>query len=222
MAKQQGITWTNEKRKLSDLTPWSRNPRTIKDKQAERLVDSVQTFGQVETLAIGPGNEIYNGHQRASVLADRHGMDYEVDVRVASRPLTEKEREKLTVYLHKGASGEFDVESLFDWELDDLVEWGFDDIGELAEVAELTEIGEADEPSSNRDLGDRRKQIKPVLYADEIADFEKAILATGLRNRGEAIMSICRFYLEQHDGEEKGQFDNTFEDFAAAQSIKAR
>lgn len=49
MSKQ--ITWTNERRKLSDLIPWERNPRQIQDAQAERLVDSVETFGQVETLA---------------------------------------------------------------------------------------------------------------------------------------------------------------------------
>ena len=49
--KKQGITWTNERRKLADLIPWEHNPRTIKQKQAERLVDSVETFGQVETLA---------------------------------------------------------------------------------------------------------------------------------------------------------------------------
>jgi hypothetical protein len=52
----KSITWANERRKLSDLIPWERNPRTIQDDQAERLVDSVGAFGQVETLAIGPAN----------------------------------------------------------------------------------------------------------------------------------------------------------------------
>lgn len=124
--KKQGITWTNEKRKLSDLIPWERNPRTIKNAQAERLVDSVETFGQVETLAVGPQNELYNGHQRLSVLAGQYGMDYEVDVRVASRELTERERQQLTVYLHRGAAGEFDMGALLDWDInDDLINWGF-------------------------------------------------------------------------------------------------
>jgi len=44
----KSITWTNEKRKLRELKPWARNPRVIKNKQAERLVESVQDFGQVE------------------------------------------------------------------------------------------------------------------------------------------------------------------------------
>jgi site-specific DNA-methyltransferase (adenine-specific)/modification methylase len=60
------------------------------------------------------------------VLAGQYGMDYEVDVRVASRPLTEKEREKLTVYLHEGAAGTWDFEALAEWEYTDLVSWGFD------------------------------------------------------------------------------------------------
>lgn len=121
------IAWANERRSLRDLKAWSRNPRQIKGKQAERLVESVQDFGQVETLAIGPDNELYNGHQRLNVLAGKYGLDYEVDVRVASRPLTEKERERLTVYLHKGAAGEWNFDTLAnEFQLDDLLTWGFE------------------------------------------------------------------------------------------------
>ena len=121
------ITWTNEKRRLSELIPWPRNPRQIKTDQAKRLVQSFDQFGQVETIAIGPGNEVYNGHQRLNVLADKYGRDYEVECRVASRALAEKEREKLTVFLHKGAAGEWDFDTLAnEFELDDLLEWGFD------------------------------------------------------------------------------------------------
>lgn len=121
------ITWTNEKRKLSDLIPWPRNPRTITDAQAERLTTSVEDFGQVEALAISPTNDIYNGHQRLSVLAGQYGMDHEVDVRVSSRPLTEKERERLTVYLHRGATGDWDFEKLArEFDTDELFDWGFD------------------------------------------------------------------------------------------------
>lgn len=120
------ITWTNERRKLSDLIPWPRNPRQIKGDQAKRLVQSFDEFGQVETIAIGPGNEVYNGHQRLNVLAQQYGKDYEVECRVSSRALEEKEREKLTVFLHKGAAGEWDFDTLAnEFELDELLEWGF-------------------------------------------------------------------------------------------------
>src|SRR3990172_13108234 len=127
MSERNGVYWTNEKRKLSQLKPWPRNPRQIKSDQAKRLGESFDQFGQVETLAIGPDGEIYNGHQRLNVLMVEHGADYEVDVRVASRPLTEKEREKLTIYLHKGAAGERDFDVLAnEFELGDLLDWGFD------------------------------------------------------------------------------------------------
>lgn len=120
------ITWTNERRKLKDLKPWERNPRQITKTQAQRLVESFDEFGQVETIAIGPNNEVYNGHQRLNVLMDKHGKDYELEVRVASQTLTEKQREKLTVYLHKGAAGEWDFDTLSEFDLDDLLNWGFD------------------------------------------------------------------------------------------------
>ena len=126
-AGQGGLTWTNEKRRLGDLIPWPRNPRQIKRAEARRLVASVDEFGQVETLAIGPGDTVYNGHQRLNVLMAEHGPDFEVDVRVSSRPLSEKEREKLTVYLHRGAAGSWDFDLLAnEFDVDELIEWGFD------------------------------------------------------------------------------------------------
>ncbi len=51
------ITWSNEKRKLSELVPWERNPRQITDKQAKRLEESFEQFGQnalnVSVVVIG-------------------------------------------------------------------------------------------------------------------------------------------------------------------------
>jgi len=129
MAKKQ-LTWTNEKRKLRDLTPWEHNPRYIKDAQAERLLESFSEFGQVLPICIDPRNSVLDGHQRRNVIgaADEYGLDYEVDVRVASRELTERERQKLTVYLHQGATGNFDFEALANtFDFNDLVLWGFDE-----------------------------------------------------------------------------------------------
>lgn len=119
------IVWTNETRKLSELIPWPRNPRQIKGAQVKRLQDSFKEFGQPEVIAIGPENEVYNGHQRLNSWRGAFG-DIDVDVRVSSRPLTEKEREKLTIYLHAGAVGEWDFDLLSDFELVELEEWGFD------------------------------------------------------------------------------------------------
>ncbi len=124
------ITWTNERRKLSELTPREDNPRLITKAQAERLVKSFDKFAQVETLAVNPDGRILNGHQRYFVLlAAYDDPDYEVDVRVASRPLTKREWQELTVLLHEGTTGEWSWEGLANWEgvdTEDLVDWGFD------------------------------------------------------------------------------------------------
>lgn len=130
------IKWTNTTVSLSELEPWQRNPRQITKEQAARLVESFSDFGQVEPIAVGPKQNgkypVYNGHQRLSVLGAKYGWDYQVEVRVSSRPLTEKEREKLTIYLHKGAAGEWNFDALANgFEVDELIEWGFrpDELG---------------------------------------------------------------------------------------------
>jgi hypothetical protein len=144
------ITWTNETRKLSELVPWERNPRQIREDEAQRLAESLDEFGQVDIIAIGPGGEIYNGHQRLNVWAGEHGPDLEVAVRVASRELTEKEREKLTILLHKGTIGEFDFDLLAnDFELDDLLEWGFSESDFQLDWGDDGDVSE-DEPDLTR------------------------------------------------------------------------
>jgi hypothetical protein len=154
------ITWTNERRKLGSLIPWPRNPRKIKTDQAKRLVQSFNDFGQVEPIAIGPGNELYNGHQRLKVLAAQFGKDYEVEVRVSSRALSKKERERLTIFLHKGAAGEWDFDILSEWDIPDLMEWGFKDfeLGMFQEVnndviANTTKAGQYDKTKMPINIG---------------------------------------------------------------------
>lgn len=123
------INWCNETRKLRDLIPWEHNPRLIRDEQAERLQESREEFNQPHVFLIGPDDELYDGHQRLYTWAEKWGLDLEIAVRVASRSLTELERRKLTVYLHKGAHGEFDFDALANWGMEEeLLEWGFDEM----------------------------------------------------------------------------------------------
>jgi len=122
------ITWKNEKRKLSDLKEWELNPRQIKTEEARRLIDSIDQFGQIQPIAIDEENTIIDGHQRRRVwgIAEEYGRDYEVDVRVSSRLLTDEERKRLVILLHKGTIGEWDDDMLanhFDEEM--LLDLGF-------------------------------------------------------------------------------------------------
>jgi len=161
MSKPTALTWTNSKRKLRELTGWKFNPRQISVEHGKRLLDSLTEFGQFQTIAITPDNTIVDGHQRNAVWAasDKYGLDYEVDVRVASRNLTNKERAKLVVLAHKGATGEWDFDALANLpEIDvaDLVEFGFDE-------AELGIIAEQDWPN----LPDVNKHVVSVRYEIE-------------------------------------------------------
>ncbi|MBO9346197.1 MAG: hypothetical protein J7601_10795 [Chloroflexi bacterium] len=121
------LTWTNERVKLRDLKPWEHNPRQITKRAAQRLLDSWRDYGQVQLVVVGPDNEVYDGHQRLSALKAVYGEDYELDVRRASRALTDDERRRLVVLLHSGATGHWDWDALAGWEAQQLIEWGLDE-----------------------------------------------------------------------------------------------
>ncbi len=207
-SKQQ-MFWTNEKRKLSDLKPWERNPRQIKDKQAKLLAESFSDFGQVETIAISANGDIYNGHQRLSVLAGKYGMDYEVDVRVSSRDLTEKERERLTVYLHRGATGEWDFDELANWDMSDLLTWGFEESDFPFDVAPATD-GEWGDALNKLPDEDRApfQQITFTLHDTQVEIVKSALsIASKLSNfedspnengNGNSLSFICEVFITEH------------------------
>ena len=120
-------TWTATTIALSKLKPWERNPRRISKAHAARLLDLWERLGQFQTIAIGPAGEVYDGHQRLSVLKAKHGGKYEVQVLQASRPLTEAEREELTIAAHSGTTGSWDWDALAGWDVDNLTAWGLDE-----------------------------------------------------------------------------------------------
>ena len=154
------IEWRNETRTLGELVPWEHNPRQMTRKQAQRLADSFAEFGQVETIAIGPDGEVYNGHQRLSVLLKLHGPEHEIEVRCASRALVEEERRKLIAYLHAGAVGQWDWDLLADWDMEELRDWGFDeDLLEAtdSDASNLRQMLEAE--AAEEEL---REQIEPI------------------------------------------------------------
>ena len=121
------ITWKNVTIKLSQLKPWEQNPRQSTAAQAKRILQSMSDFGQVQTVAISPDGEVYDGHQRLSALLAVHGGEYEIDARQSSRPLSDYERRGLVVALHATAAGEWDWDELANWDLLSLLPDGFAD-----------------------------------------------------------------------------------------------
>lgn len=120
------VTWTNITVKLGELKPWADNPRCSSKAQAKRLLKSFDEFGQVQTVAVGPGLEVYDGHQRLTMLLTVHGAEYKIDARQASEALADEDRRKLVAMLHAGAVGSWDWAQLSGWSAPELIDWGFD------------------------------------------------------------------------------------------------
>lgn len=157
------ITWENDRVTVGELyeKQWKRNPRFSTDEDIENLDLSFTKFGQVETTAIGPTGNVYNGHQRIKYLYDKHGKNFELDVRRASRELTEPEKEQLTLLLHAGATGRWDFKRLSTWDKAVLEEFGLgskytqklmDDFQRLNEIFGLPddEPGETDKSDGSK------------------------------------------------------------------------
>ena len=164
------IIWTDDCRKLSELKPQEDNPRQIHKAQAERLVKSWHKFGQPDVISIGPDNTIYNGHQRYWVWGAAYGEDCEVAVRVSSRPLTKREWQELTVYLHRGTVAEWDWDGLAEWDgvdVADLVEWGFEnwEFGGAGEGNDIDKLWQG-----MPEFGNEAKAIKTLYVHFEIEE----------------------------------------------------
>lgn len=53
-----------------------------------------------------------------------------------------------------------------------------------------------------------RIRVRPVLTVSQLAPFEQALRATGIENRGDALLAVCRFYLERdHTKNESSDID---------------
>lgn len=119
------MEWTTQKRKVSDLTPYSKNPRVIKEKQLNDLKASISKFGLAEPIVIQPDGLIVGGHARYQVLLSE-GVQ-ECDCYVPDRALTEKEVEELNIRLNKNVAGVFDFDILAnEFDQTDLIDWGFE------------------------------------------------------------------------------------------------
>lgn len=119
------LIWSNEKRIVNDLIPFDKNPRQLSIKQKADLEKSLKKFGLVEIPVINTDNTIIAGHQRLKIL-QLLDKGYEgIDVRFPNRRLNKKEVEEYNVRSNKN-TGDWDYDILAnEFELDDLLEWGF-------------------------------------------------------------------------------------------------
>jgi len=133
------INWKLEVRKISSLRDYYKNPRTLTKDQEFHLSTSIKKFGLIDKPIINTDGTLIGGHQRKRVLK-KLGLK-EVECYVPDRKLTEKEIEELNIRLNKN-TGDFDFDILANqFEIHDLVEWGF-------ALNELDVSVEAEKPAS--------------------------------------------------------------------------
>lgn len=138
--KGDKLSWTTQRRFLSELVDFDKNPRKLSDKEAKQLRNSLKKFGYVELVAVDADNTILAGHMRVRTMRAL-GQDDEIEVRVPSRPLSEKEREEYCIRSNRN-SGEFDYDILAnEFQLDDLLEWGFDEKDFEVSASAMDEAG---------------------------------------------------------------------------------
>ena len=111
-----------EQIKASKLKPATYNPRQISTKQYKDLKNSITKFGLVDPIIVNKnGYVVIGGHQRLKVLNEMQTDTIPCVVLDLSK---EKEKE-LNVRLNKN-TGDFDIDILAnEFDIDELVDWGF-------------------------------------------------------------------------------------------------
>lgn len=114
------INWQIQKKNLSDLKHWDKNPRQISKEEYERLKSKIIEQGFHDVFITDQDGTVLSGNQRMEVLKEFEIT--EVDCLVPDRALTEEERDKvaLSANMHEGQwdfdrlANEFDVPLLLD------------------------------------------------------------------------------------------------------------
>ena len=213
MAKTTPAAIRNETLPLTELVQHPRNYNRHPAVQIERLSASLRKFGQVRSIVVWRGM-IVAGHGlvdaaralgwttiRAEVLPDDYPEHLALAYVVADNELgrmAEPDAAQLAAIVVESEAADAEL----------LEAMGFDAaaLDALLLEVEREEAAQLGEPSAPRQLSDRAKAIKVVLFAEEIAAFERALAATGQRSRSEALMTVCEWYLAYAEDTE-GQHD---------------
>jgi DNA modification methylase len=163
MNQTKTLSWHTEPRTVDDLVPHAKNPRSLSEKQRSDLEASITKFSLVEIPAINTDGTILAGHARVKVLKALGRGKEQIDVRVPSRKLTEKECEEYLLRSNRN-TGSWDYELLQAFDTSFLLDIGFDeaDLSNIwDDVLEIDEDGFKEEEELEKakktdiKLGDR-------------------------------------------------------------------
>jgi DNA modification methylase len=152
--QNETITWHAERRSVSTLKMWDKNPRKIAPEKLEQLMKRITDRGFHDVVKIDIDGTILSGNQRRKALM-KLGME-EVTVLVPNRPLTEDERTKIGLESNTN-DGTWDLEKLSSFDFNLLDDIHFDKTDLLSYLNSDLEVSE-DEFDEQEEL----KNIKEV------------------------------------------------------------
>ena len=119
------ISWTLENIPIKEIHENRENPRTMGTDASKQLLRSMEEYGLCQPLVINSDGTLIGGHQRLRGLKK---MGYKtVDVYRPDKLLSIQQCKELGIRLNKNV-GEFDFDMLANhFEVEDLLEWGFDE-----------------------------------------------------------------------------------------------
>jgi len=166
------LTFHTESRVINDLIPYEKNPRKLDEKQFRQLKASLEKFNLAEIPVIDTDNKIVAGHQRLMVLKSMGRGNETIDVRVPNRKMTEEEFKEYLVRSNKN-TGSWDYDLLAsDFEVEDLVMWGFDD-KELGLDERINDLADGDLDEEKEQAGIGKQNDSEIICPNCQYKFEK-------------------------------------------------
>lgn len=172
--KKEKLVWRSEARKISDLVANAENARTISERMRNELKKSFEKFDYVEPIIIDTDNRVISGNQRLSILVEDGKLDDEIEVRVPSRKLSKLEFDQYSLIANR-VHGEFDWDKLANFDLDIILESGFDEMDLSNIFDDHLEVEDDD-----HDLEKKLKEVKTTdIKVGEIYQLGDHKLAVG-------------------------------------------
>ncbi len=212
------ITWHN----IDDLQQWEKNPN---EGDIGAIIQSIKQFGYNDISAIWQ-HTIKGGNHRIQALQQLRKTKWHPDKCDNPSQFLIADNGIWKVGCFDVSHMSEQESNAFALALNRTSRLGYDDPGSLLQILEdintsmpdildatgyaaedmdyLQDISEKQRElkmpiSASRVLGDDSKKIKPVLYVEEVATFEKALRLTKERNRGMALIKICAEYIANHE-----------------------
>ncbi len=140
------LVFVNARRTPNELVQFEKNPRKITAAKRKQLSDLVTRFGMISTPVVDADNRLVSGHQRVKVLQLLGRGGEPVDVRLASRKMTEAEFKEINL-IENAKFGEWDADLLQQEFGEFLDEYDFGiDFAALDQAVEQAVGGKPDEP----------------------------------------------------------------------------